>query len=314
MSQEKPFFSVVIPVYNKGPHINRCLSSVLNQTFQDYEVILINDASTDNSLEEIQKFNDSRIRIFHRDKPGPGGYAARNLGIEKARAEWVAFLDADDEWYPEHLEKMYDLLEYFPDANFLSCGWEIVNNNGEKQINPYYLQNNNVEPHVIGLHGYLTNYMNKKNPVCTDVVCAKRDLMEGIFPAGKASQGGDRYAWMLLLSKTDMVWSPNIGAIYHRDSVNMTTKTTSKSDFLQKEIIHKLNNRISRQNMDLLKKHSNRWHWRIHVVYRKSDCKHELKSQFFWKGDFLFCASRSLLSILPNFVFLLLLRKKRFKI
>lgn len=76
MPQGSPFFSIIIPVYNKGPHIQRSISSVLNQTFQNFELILINDASTDNSLEEMQKFTDPRIRILYRSEPGSGGYAA----------------------------------------------------------------------------------------------------------------------------------------------------------------------------------------------------------------------------------------------
>jgi len=106
-----PFFSVIIPVYNKGPHIHHSISSVLNQTFQDFEIILIDDASTDNSLEEIRKFTDPRIRILNRSEPGPGGYAARNLGIKEANAEWVALLDADDIWYPEHLGTAKGLID-----------------------------------------------------------------------------------------------------------------------------------------------------------------------------------------------------------
>ena len=66
------FISVVIPVYNKGPHIQRSISSVLSQTYKNFELILINDASTDNSLAEIKEFHDSRIRFFERTEPGPG--------------------------------------------------------------------------------------------------------------------------------------------------------------------------------------------------------------------------------------------------
>jgi len=91
MSDKKPLFSVIVPVYNKGPHIHRSIKSVLNQTFEDYELLLINDASTDNSLEEMQKFTDPRIRILHRDQPGPGGYAARNLGTQEAQANGLLF-------------------------------------------------------------------------------------------------------------------------------------------------------------------------------------------------------------------------------
>ena len=102
MARQKSFFSVsvVIPLYNKGPHIARSINSVRSQTFQDFELIIVNDASTDNSLGEVARFKDPRINLYHREKPGPGDYAARNLGIEKAKAEWIAFLDADDEWMP----------------------------------------------------------------------------------------------------------------------------------------------------------------------------------------------------------------------
>jgi len=111
MHSEIPFFSVVIPVHNKEPHLHNCIKSVLNQTFYRFEIIIINDASNDNSLNEIEKFHDYRIQIIHRKIPGPGGYAARNLGIKIAKAEWIAFLDADDEWTEDHLERMYTLFE-----------------------------------------------------------------------------------------------------------------------------------------------------------------------------------------------------------
>jgi glycosyltransferase involved in cell wall biosynthesis len=105
--------------------VARSVGSVLNQTFRDFELIIINDASTDGSVEEVQKFNDPRIRLLHRDEPGPGGYAARNLGIKEARGKWIAFLDADDEWYPEHLWKMKELSIRYPEVYFMGCGWHI---------------------------------------------------------------------------------------------------------------------------------------------------------------------------------------------
>jgi len=98
-------FSVVIPVHNKAPHVARSIQSVLDQTYKNFEMIIINDASTDDSMDEVSKFDDPRIRVFQRNEPGPGGYAARNLGIEKANAEWIAFLDADDVWLSEKLAK-----------------------------------------------------------------------------------------------------------------------------------------------------------------------------------------------------------------
>ncbi len=118
----RPFFSVVVPVYNKAPHIQRSLGSVLRQTFSDYELIIINDASTDGSRDEILAFSDPRIRLFDRQVPGAGGYAARNFGIVRSRADWVAFLDADDEWDGGHLARAAEGIRAYPPRSYLRAG------------------------------------------------------------------------------------------------------------------------------------------------------------------------------------------------
>ena len=103
MKTSTPFFSVVIPRYNNDPHVGRALRSVFNQSYQDFEILIIDDASTDGSLEAVYNFHDTRIRIFKRSSPGSGGYATRNLGISEVRGQWIALLDADDSWRPDHL-------------------------------------------------------------------------------------------------------------------------------------------------------------------------------------------------------------------
>ena len=95
MIKRMGFFSVVIPVFNKDEHVERAINSVLCQSFEDFELLLICDPSTDSSTDKVEKIMDSKVKIFYRDEPGPGGYAARNLGIVNATADWVAFLDAD---------------------------------------------------------------------------------------------------------------------------------------------------------------------------------------------------------------------------
>ena len=124
MSQSKPrpFFSVVIPVFNKEEHINRCLESVFAQTFQDYEVVIVCDPSTDNSNAKVSQFRGEQVRIFHRDEPGPGGYAARNLGIEQASGQWIAFLDADDEWLPDYLAIVHEQTIKHPSCRVIGSG------------------------------------------------------------------------------------------------------------------------------------------------------------------------------------------------
>lgn len=99
--------SVVIPLYNKEKQIANTLHSVLRQTFQNFEIVVVNDGSTDNSVQEVEKVNDIRIRIVHQNNAGVS--AARNKGIEEARYDIIAFLDADDEWKAEYLETQYYL-------------------------------------------------------------------------------------------------------------------------------------------------------------------------------------------------------------
>src|SRR5690606_15386486 len=109
-------FSVIIPVYNKLPHLDRSVQSVLNQTYSNFELILVDDASTDGSREKLRTFSDERIKVYYRDHPGAGGYAARNLGIEKATYDWISFLDADDEWTPDYLLTVSEIIKEQKDA------------------------------------------------------------------------------------------------------------------------------------------------------------------------------------------------------
>jgi glycosyltransferase involved in cell wall biosynthesis len=102
--ERNPAVSVVIPTYNRAGSVGRAIKSVLEQTFQDFEVLIVDDCSTDNTEEVVRGFNDARISYLLRDING-GAAAGRNTGIQAARGEHIAFLDSDDEWLPEKLEK-----------------------------------------------------------------------------------------------------------------------------------------------------------------------------------------------------------------
>jgi glycosyltransferase involved in cell wall biosynthesis len=118
-----PTFSIVIPVFNKEKFVAKTVESVLNQTFSDYEIIVINDGSTDASENIIQQFNDNRIRYF--SKKNEGVAVARNYGIEKASADFICFLDADDYWFPRFLETMNQYIQKLPEQKVFACAIEI---------------------------------------------------------------------------------------------------------------------------------------------------------------------------------------------
>ena len=106
----EPGVSVIIPTYNRAHFIGRAIESVLNQTYQNFEIIVIDGNSKDNTEEVVKRFDDERIRYL-RYETNRGGAVARNSGIKEAQAEYIGFLDDDDEWLPEKLEKQMDVFE-----------------------------------------------------------------------------------------------------------------------------------------------------------------------------------------------------------
>jgi glycosyltransferase involved in cell wall biosynthesis len=109
--------SVIIPAFNAGRFIRRTIDSVLAQTYQDYEVIVVDDGSTDNTAEQV-KGHGAKVRYIYQQNAG--GDAARNTGIVAAKGEWIALLDHDDEWLPEKLQLQIELLNRHPDLRW--CG------------------------------------------------------------------------------------------------------------------------------------------------------------------------------------------------
>jgi glycosyltransferase involved in cell wall biosynthesis len=108
-----PLFSVIIPVYNRADVLEQAIRSVLEQTCQDFEVVVVDDGSRDHPEEMVKSIGDPRIRIAHQENSG--GAAARNRGFDEAQGRFVALLDSDDHFLPHHLENMRALLENTPD-------------------------------------------------------------------------------------------------------------------------------------------------------------------------------------------------------
>lgn len=257
-----PFFSVIVPVYNKGPHIARTLNSILSQSFTDFELLIVCDPSTDNSNEEVAKFTDPRIRIFYRTVPGPGGYAARNLGIEEAKAEWTAFLDADDEWSTKHLAKYYELAQMYPEAAVLGCGTKIIEPdvNSQAVLDGFYNKNNRNNHMLLSFEEYLKAEVAGLRPLNGSTACIKKDTLVdvGMFPAGKANRGGDVDTWLRCIEKAGgLAWSNHIGATYYRDSVNMVTKENVFLAEVERDTVLSLLPKHPKNVQVLLKKFAN---------------------------------------------------------
>jgi glycosyltransferase involved in cell wall biosynthesis len=300
-----PYFSVVIPVYNKAPHIPRSISSVLNQTLQDYEIILINDSSTDDSVQEIVKFTDKRIKLIHRKCRGPGGYAARNRGIEESQGEWIAFLDADDAWQADHLQKMRELAQEFPESQFLGCGWNTVDNdNSQPYVDKYYEKHYSDGSHVIFLHEFLKLRLANVFPVWSSVACVKNvPSAVKLFPDDHSfRQGGDQYAWIALVIRTKSIaWSPHIGATYYRNSVNMVTKTEARDPGVWILARNRLVPLLNCEDSRILNKILNRNIWGMWRANLLDDPDHLylLSDHLKKNNDLLYCILRTPFFYLP---------------
>lgn len=128
-----PRVSVIIPACNAAAIVHRAVDSVLAQSFQDFELLLVDDGSTDNTRSVLAGYGN-RLQLLARDNGGPA--AARNHGLRQARGEYVAFLDADDYWKPGKLQRQVDLLDSSPETGFCSTSTEVVNTEGDF-LNPW---------------------------------------------------------------------------------------------------------------------------------------------------------------------------------
>lgn len=127
--------SVVIPLYNKEPIIEKSLYSVLSQDYDDFEVVVVNDGSTDRSAEIVKGIDDSRIRLIEQENSGPS--KARNTGVDNAKGEWIVFLDADDEFVSGALNYYNNLIQSHCSNDFFACPYYCFNGVSRKLCYQY---------------------------------------------------------------------------------------------------------------------------------------------------------------------------------
>jgi glycosyltransferase involved in cell wall biosynthesis len=114
-------FDIVMPLFNKESYVSRTIEGVLAQSCADWRLFVVDDGSTDRSVAVVESFDDPRIKLIRQPNAGPG--AARNTGILAGEAEWIAFLDADDLWMPNHLQVLGDLRQHFPSSVLIGTAY-----------------------------------------------------------------------------------------------------------------------------------------------------------------------------------------------
>ncbi len=209
-------FSVVIPLYNKERHIQRAINSVLKQTYHEFELIVVNDGSTDSSVHMVRQIQDPRIKLLCQQNAGVS--AARNRGINEARGELIAFLDADDAWRPNFLDTIMRLRKNYPNSGAYSTSFECQNSEGK------IAKKRNKGTLTIGWEGVFDDYFQyaiKNKLFCSSSVAIPRSVFEdvGLFDTSLI-WGEDLNMWCRVALKYKVAFSNTICAIYFQDADN----------------------------------------------------------------------------------------------
>jgi glycosyltransferase involved in cell wall biosynthesis len=183
------FFSIVIPLYNKKDYIRRAILSVLSQTHPDFELIVIDDGSTDGSAEVVELIDDHRLKLIRQANGGVS--KARNLGVKASCAEWVAFLDADDEYKPDFLKVVASfMLKYNQDQLSMIGANYFIGDEAKTAVN---------DTVISGVHDYFELFTNQKSPNHSSTTVVNKYLFfeVGGFPEG-IKQFEDWITWFKL--------------------------------------------------------------------------------------------------------------------
>jgi len=212
--------SVIIPTYNGGKYIKRAIESVLNQTFQDFEIIVVDDFSSDDTIsviKELQKEN-SRIKLICLDKNSGGPACPKNEGFKIAEGEYITYLDQDDEWLPNKLEEQLKLFEGSKGKSLglVSCGVELINNEGKCFSLFTPVEKKSIFPEIL-----------LRNPIYSNSsVMIKREVIDKVGERDeKMKYSEDLDMWIRITSSgynIDYIYKPLIKYYFHNNNVTKT--------------------------------------------------------------------------------------------
>lgn len=204
-------FSVIIPAYNAENFIQRSVRSVLRQTFSDFEIIVVNDGSKDATYQNVLSISDERLIVI--DKKNEGVSVARNEGIQRAQGEYICFLDADDEYYPDHLSTLVEAIEKYKDRGFFSTRFCISMIDDIEKIDM---------PTVTGKTAYYDNVIEElfrfSELIWTGCVCIRKEMFNkyGMFEPG-IRLGEDTDMWKRVYVHTGLVAIDTVTVKRNRD-------------------------------------------------------------------------------------------------
>jgi glycosyltransferase involved in cell wall biosynthesis len=207
-----PFFSIIIPTYNRANLISKTLRSVLDQEFRDFEVIVVDDGGSDNTKEVVETFADTRVTYHWKENAERG--AARNYGLDRATGKWINFFDSDDIAYSRHLLTAWEHIQKDPSAEVFHTSYDEVDTTTGKTVRQaIYTGNLNSRIRV-------SNYLS-----CNNVFIKKSATIPYRFSEKTAIAGSEDWLlWLLLSTKYQITGLPEItSAILHHAGRSMIT-------------------------------------------------------------------------------------------
>lgn len=252
----EPLISIVIPLYNKEHFIERTVRSVLAQTYRNFELIVVDDGSTDSGPDIVNNILDERLRLVVRENGGES--VARNTGIFEARADYVAFIDADDEWLPEFLLTVVGLIREYPLAKTFATNFTIVKPDGSEKI----IFPKSEATHLIYLRNYIMQCVSITSPLNASNIVVEKKLLNEIngFPVNQ-KRAADLDTWFRLLESAPAAYSCRPLAVYNiclPGSVTSTHKNLVVSPLLS-ELIQKLDEKKYEKHIEKIIIHYIAW-------------------------------------------------------
>ncbi len=217
MDQEKPYFTVVIPTYNRAGFIADTLQSVFAQTYSSFEVLVVDDGSTDETEAVVGSLNDRRLHYWKKENAERG--AARNYGIQRAKGQYITFLDSDDLFYAHHLQTAYDFIQNNNYPEIFHLGYEMKTADGQ------------VLSRVTNRKGDLNRSLLKGNSLsCIGVFVQHAVMQANLFEEDRRMAGSEDWElWVRMASRYTIAYSNAVTAcMIHHDSRSVITINEEK--------------------------------------------------------------------------------------
>ncbi|HBC34102.1 MAG TPA: glycosyl transferase [Marinobacter adhaerens] len=215
-----PLVSIITPTYNRADFIGQAVNSVLAQTYTNFELLIIDDGSTDHSRDMLQPFlTDSRLRYFHQENQGQS--VARNLALSEAKGDFVCFLDSDNYWPAEKLEHQIELFRRHPDYDVIYADIIVIDEKGQE------ITRKNMRRYS----GHIARYMIRDNCVSMNTAMARRRCFDELgVMSGKRRVADDYDLWLRFSARFRFLYVPEFFAYYRVMDDQISSDKTRRFD------------------------------------------------------------------------------------